>query len=537
PYAHGSDNARERSSESPPESPPESSPKSPPESSPNGYYGYAGYPTHARPRDSLDLIKREKWIILLSIVATTAIALAYNSTLEAEYESSALLMIYPDKQMSGQIDLSSGGLLSRGEHSMSNELIVLRSSLPIARKVASRLLDMEQRDELTVVHDGNGNTLGVAEIAKRLQWGYIRVQSEGRDADVVRVTAISSAAAEAAILANLYSEEYVNLTQEASRASLTASRKYLEDQLAVRREQLRVIENETQAYMTRTGAISLDSEGERLVKQIGELETLRDEARVDLQMREASLRERERELEELYPQLSRGISSALGAEITKAQENLVELELARNRLVLARDGLTDAADGKLSDLDGEIDARRRQLEALSTQYVDEVMAGGGIDLLSGPEGRRHITDLNRQIVNDRVATTGLQAKIQVVEARLREQESKLQELPEQSIKLAQLQRDRLSAERMYAAVVERLQELRIAEESKLGYATIIREALAPSAPARPNKRKNIALGLLAGIALGLAGATARRRRDTCLYSLDDARRATGNVIGAIPDMH
>ncbi|MEX0822537.1 MAG: polysaccharide biosynthesis tyrosine autokinase [Rhodothermales bacterium] len=510
--------------------------------SPGADYGHIG-DLSGRVQEAVDVLYRGKWILIATFVLIAGAITWYNMQLIPEYESSAMLLVHP-RQTDAREALPGGeqGLFARSDRSLANELIVIRNSLSIARSTAQRLIDTQTvpgSDERLPILGAGESTPKVQDIARRLQFGYVRIAPEGRDVDVLRVTALSPSPDEASLIANLYAEEYVRLTQEASRARVHASRSFLERQEEVRREELQLVEERITRYMSVNGAVALDAEGQFLVTQISQLQAARDEAGIDLQMEEASLASLESELERISPQLALRVASSVERDIELAQQKIAELEVTRQQAFLRNPSLRDdpAGDPRLADINQQIAQLRTSIAALSRQYVDEVLAVGGIDLTVEGGGLSQVSELNRQVVQARIRISGLRAKQDVMTNRLAEYEADLKTLPEQTIELAQLQRARQAAERMYVNVEEKLQEVRIAEESEIGYAAIIREALPPGYPVRPNRRKNVALGALFALGMGIVLATVRQRLDTKIYTPDDIRDRGGSVVGVIPKLN
>src|SRR5690606_26046049 len=145
---------------------------------------------------------------------------------------------------------------------------------------------------------------------------------------------------------------------------------------------------------------------------------------------------------------------------------------------LAYPGVSEAELAKRTDL-ASINQRISQLQSeinqLSAEFVEEVSEAGGA--IGGEAGIAYVTDLRRQIVQERIQISGLQAQIGVMEARIKEYEAQVASIPSQSLELARLERSRMHAEQMHQYLVQRLQETRIAEESEPGYASILRRAV------------------------------------------------------------
>ena len=137
----------------------------------------------------------------------------------------------------------------------------------------------------------------------------------------------STAPAEAALIANLYAEEYRNRSRETSRASVVSSRSFIEEQAEKRSEELGGIEDRLAEFMTREGAVALDSEGQNAVSQISSIDAAIEEARVEIEVERTALRSLEEQVEEVEPGLARRIASGVENEIRVLQERIAQLEL------------------------------------------------------------------------------------------------------------------------------------------------------------------------------------------------------------------
>ena len=102
--------------------------------------------------------------------------------------------------------------------------------------------------------------------------------------------------------------------------------------------------------------------------------------------------------------------------------------------------------------------------------------------------------------------------------------------------MAQLEREQQSTAELFNIFSNKLDQIRIAEESVTGFARIIREAIPPEKAEKPKKAINLALGLILGLMLGVSVAVARRRFDTRVYSPEDLTHSDINMIGVVPDM-
>jgi tyrosine-protein kinase Etk/Wzc len=171
---------------------------------------------------------------------------------------------------------------------------------------------------------------------------------------------------------------------------------------------------------------------------------------------------------------------------------------------------------------------------LSRQLADDAAAGGG-GLGDTRSGFDRVAELRRQLTDARVELSGYRAQRDQLARRAADYSRELGAIPDQYIDLAQLQRERTAAERLYQSLDQKLQEARVAEEGELGYATVIRPAFTPGAPFAPKRNRDVLLAFLFGLGLGVTLAIARVRLDHRFFRPDDLREAGYPLLGTVPD--
>ncbi|MEM1144591.1 MAG: polysaccharide biosynthesis tyrosine autokinase [Pseudomonadota bacterium] len=472
----------------------------------------------------------------------------YSYLLPNQYRAYSLLRVEAKEGSSLEDLFTTGASVGIGRASdrfLSNEMLVLRQSLLLGERTAQRLIDLavvpETGEPLSILYAENGAPYSERFVALRLQSQYLTVAPEGSQVDAIRISAKSTVPGEASLLANVYAEEYMRRSRETSRASVSASREFLEDQVAKRFGELEVLDDSVRQFMSREGAIALDEESQFFVRQVSELEALRDETAVELQLRRATLDATSQELDAIRPNLAQRLASGVDQNLTAALEQKAELEIRLQTIYLRNPSLRDgSATGAgvdataLADLESQLTEVRRRILQLSDEYVQQTLAVGGMN--DAENALAQVAQLQRAVVTGRIEISGLEARRQVLDQRIREYEQQLQRIPRQAIELAQLQRARQSAEQTYLMLVTKLQELRVAEESELGYAEVIRPALVPAVPFSPNRVRNIVLGVLMGLGLGIVLAILKTRLDNRIHRPDDLRDLGHTVIGVIPNM-
>jgi len=493
-----------------------------------------------RAEEAVDLLLRRKWWVVLTTGAVFLLVLLYNVIQDPLYSASSLVLIEErGNTQRTQLQIGPRNLFAQSGRSLQNELVILRSSRSLREAVAERLIrqDTVPRTGVPIgfIRSEDGEPYTPRQVSLLLE-RRVQFTPAARETDVIRITAYSNDAAEAAFIADTYLDEYLAQTRESSRSQLSASRRFLENQAEERQDELRTIEARIERYKRSEQAVALDREGRNLVERIATVEANRDEAQVELKTREASLNSLEAELQSIRPEnLSRRVASGVEKELEATQTRIAELELSKKQVLLQRnpDALTPSDSAQVAQIDRRIQELRRETRRLSDDYVNQVLTAGGT---GANEGVERVKELRRQIAEERVAITGLTARTNVLNERLEEYERELATIPEQAMQLAQLERDRTYAEERYQSIIEQLQEARIEEETELGYADPVTEAAVPLAPIQPRTLRNLFVGLFFGFLLGLGLAVGRDKLDGRLYNPDALREATRYpLLGTVPN--
>ena len=502
-------------------------------------------------RELFDILLRGKWTIL-GATLLLAIPVAILSALQPSlYQSYSLLLV--DKQNTSLADVlpeQPAAAFFRRERNLGNELLVLNESLPLAEDVAAQLIQMKTlpgTDRPISVLQGVGlgpdgqpvetdSSLTVREVALRLQQTQVTASQQSTEADAIRVVAVSTVPAEAELIANAYAEAFVRMTRESSREGVSASREFLEEQVGDRGTDLERLDSEMQAYMMREGAVALDQETSQLVNQIADLQARRDAASVRIRTQQASIAALESERRRLESQLSGRLSSGLDARLEALQARVREIENELQPFYLENPELRTDPSGapRVAQLQEELSRAQGELRTVSGRLSSQSLGSG-----SGPgdnsSGFARASEIRAQIADARVQLSAAQAERGQLASRLSQYEAELSSIPRQSIELAQLQRERQAAEQLYGALESNLQEARVAEQSQLGYARIIRPALRPLAPFSPRRGWNILLATLFGLAAGSVLAIARVRLDHRINRPDDIREFGVPLLATIPN--
>ncbi len=371
-------------------------------------------------------------------------------------------------------------------------------------------------------------------ISAALKSSWVNFEALSGSYNIIVIRGNSSVPEHARVIANLYSEEYVQLTKEASRSFATALRESLVEQERERQADLVNVESKIQTFLNEEGVVGLDPGGANIVSAIADIEAQREQIIIDLQMQQTSLDLIDQEMAILNPALAAAVASSLPERIEIIQAELAEEEAELARILRKNPQFEGRDIDVLRPMRTKISQMQREVDSLSIEYVRLAVAAGNVsgktDFIS------QLANLNQQAVDKRISIGGLQAKIRVIDARLSNYEADLNALPSQALQLAQLERARAQAERMYEYVVDRLQAAEIQEQSEPGYASILATAHTPGSPYYPVHSEDLILGAFFGLFLALGLVFILDKFDARIYQPGQLKSQGYREIGVIPDM-
>lgn len=200
----------------------------------------------------------------------------------------------------------------------------------------------------------------------------------------------------------------------------------------------------------------------------------------------------------------------------------------------------DASENEtINRLQEQIAGLEERLGTLTEQYISEMMAVGGADPMpteGGGSSSTYVAQLKQRVIEERLAISGAEAEIDAIQGRLAQYEQRLDAIPEQSVRLAQLRREQAATEEQVLTLNEKLQEVRLADRARIELAEVMRPAFVPTSPVLPRLPLLLA-GLILGLGLGIVAAVARYKLDTRVYAPEDLRDRDFEPLGVVPDMH
>lgn len=488
----------------------------------------------------VEILFKNKWIILACFVLVLSGVAIYTLQQEREYEATTTILVN-SPQASSQLGLIEAA--ANVPRSMANEIEIIKSRR-IAMRVAERVLDIEyipgtsERFTVLGVSDELPTQL---QVAQRLQ-SLMTVRPVSREVDIVRLTIESNIPTEAALLANLYAQEFVEYNRTSSRSQASASKDFLSEITSTFEQELQNAENDLTAFLNQQSVVNPEAEASQLITQTAALQQQQYQTQLEMGMVQAELRALEEQMEQVVPGLTRQLGSGDNLAIEALTQEITAIELAIEQMYARNPELREnpSLSRELVRLQREQAQYQQRANQRIEAMIEGVLESGDNVLLSGGENMEgrlsSLATLRQQIMEKNVQLRGLEARMGLYGDQLRMFEGRLSTIPEKDVILNRLERSLTTREQLYMQLIQKLQEARIAEQSELGYVDIVDEALVPRNPVSPNIQLNLILGAIIGLMVGLGLAFVRNAFDNKVRKPEDLRRRGYNVLGIVPDM-
>ncbi|CAB1063601.1 Tyrosine-protein kinase EpsD (EC [Olavius sp. associated proteobacterium Delta 1] len=318
--------------------------------------------------------------------------------------------------------------------------------------------------------------------------------------NIINIRVQSEQAHEASAVANAFARSYREYNIREKNKKTFETKAFIEEQLRLTSNRLKLAENELQAFKKSYGLISLDAQTQNTLNRLYAVETEyektkieKDEIASQLRMIQANNIAASGELKESL--FTAGPNSPVFGLKTK----LSELLLKRQTLLI---NFTDKHP-RVIEIDDQIQAvlheTKKELQSLLNSYKTREQ-----------DFAQRISQLRRENLS----------------------------LPEKGLLLVRLQRDVELQESLYSQLKEKYQETLIQESGKVEEVTILKPAISPEQPFNiPSKIMIVVTGVVMGLILGVVFAFLAEVFDTSMGTIEDVEELLNvSVLGVIPQL-
>ena len=487
--------------------------------------------------DRLQMLRRGRVLIAACTLAGVALAALATALMDPVYHAYSVLLV--DPTAGAESDVRAPGVETSR---VLNQALILQQAPEIAERTAAGLLERSGAAAFSVVRAAAadyGEPVTAERLGAHLQDEVVRVDPAGDNVDALRVEASAASAAEAALVAALYTDEYLALSRRATRARVDETAGILDDQVARLERELATLEAETERFMAAENAAGLDAQTQTAVAQIGQLESALDLARVEAQTREAELGQLRADLASVPVRLDASAEAPSTAEAEGLDAEIARYEGVLDQIYARNPGYAGrpSAHPDVARLDARLRALRADRRAQAAARTDATVAAGGLTLTGGAaNGPAYVADLQRQISGARAALGGARARADALGARVAEARAALRAVPGRRVELDRLDRERAAAAAALQAARAERDAARLAASTHVGFAQTVRGVRVPREPASPDLPLNLALGAVLGFLAGLGVAFVRYQTDSQARTPADLEDQGFAVVGTVPDL-
>lgn len=518
----------------------------------NGHMSYSPWDTQEAQlnlRDYIRIMYKGRFLIISLLIVVMAATVYYTFTTEPVYEASAKLMI-EEKGSVGEslFDITSA---MKKETMINNQVEILKSRT-LAENVILRLQKSPDASRLRIL--GNvpreKRSGGLLSALKRRLSLFRPKESDSfqpsenerfeamvqslrnsiavepiRNTDMIQIKVSGFSAFEAAYLTNAVAAVYEQFNQEQSQAEVREVKSFLESQLSQFEKDLAGAEEALKIYQENAKVVALDQETAELVRKIAEFETLLNGAKTDMEATRQRLKYIDSQLE--ARQVTLDLSSI------SSQPYLAELK----RLIAEKEAALASMMAKLVELNAldysqkEISLREKEIEGLKEKFRQEVAKVAATDFV---DPAAVSGDLIKSKIEAETELQALQPKVDALAEIVAKYNAEMESLPQKSLRLARLMRQREVSEKIYIMLNEKYQESRITEVGQLGNVRMIDPAMPPKYPVKPKKKMNLMLGFLIGLGLGVGLAFFIDHLDNSVNTMEDVEAMNLSLLATIP---
>lgn len=516
------------------------------------FNNFGSFGNNASNDDEIDLFKlfgtllRHKWTLAAFLFVFSAIAALMALNQIPIYSSQGTIFISESKNRYSYAGSDLSNLLTTTYgigvgSTIANELQILKS-----RTLSEDLADSIMADPysesgfkypvLWRAYPEDSTTTSRDTVAMRIR-NTISAEQVDRETDIVRLGYESPLPEEAAYITNLTMDTYSRLSTEQNRSMASSALSFLRKERNTIEEDLEETENELRQFMDESSLIAIDSQTEQLIGNISTLETKRQEIRVQLVAVNSAIQNYESQLEEIKPGLADQISQSMPAILERLQYDLAELETEKYFLLQRNPELRNNPDHpELRRLNSEIEANKEQVRDIADQLISS-NSSLSLSFLGGESGSigQKIIQINEKLVELRVQQSQFEAQVETLDERIQTFEAQFDDLPEEIITLARLERDVRINEELYLLVSNQFAEMSLWERTQFGMGRPLDYAIVPVNPIKPQKKLWVLIGFLIGGILGVGFIFIREALDDTIKSSDALKEYKVPFLGNIPD--
>lgn len=436
---------------------------------------------NANDNDTIDLKKlfslmiEKKKIVIAIIVICTLIATIVAFVLPKSYQSNTLVRIKSSNNlaMSSMAAMATGfGIDVGGSSSASPEnYIELMKSREVLEPIIEQV-DMPEEDK---------EKLTTENFIKK----YLEITNTKKTA-LINIKAYGKTPEEAQMISQSVADNFLTLMTKLNKEGNSSAVNFLNDRMAIAKEEMETAENKLQAYQQEKGIYSPDDQAKALIERLSAYDT-------NIAQLEAQEQANSAKLQDVTGQLEQQNSSLLEYNISD-NDAIMSLRTAIVNKQVELVGL----EQRYTEEHPDVIQAKQELAELKRSLDREIQSAVNSKsaTLTPVQG-----NLLMEKVQTETAKAVTSASLDALKAKQQEAEGNISTLSADSVEYMRLLRDKNITSEVYTNLVKAYENTRIQEAQESMDIQIIDAANLPreDMPAKPNKKIIAAIGFVLGI--------------------------------------
>lgn len=494
------------------------------------------------------LFRRYRTTIIGITLSTAVIFGLVSYVITPVYKSEGLLLISEPSTNSSTRESGISAMISSMygigiRNTIDNELEILRSR-SLSEEIADELINEkylksgEQYPLLWRDYPADSSVVSRDTIAIRIRENIGFTQAN-ENSNVIEISFESRSPEEAARIVNMAMSTYSDLSTRQNRRTARSAVEFLRDERQRVENNLSEAEQELRNFMNTTKLLDVDRQTEELISRISTLEADRQTNMVNLESVNSAIEQYEQRVAELGPGLENQLSSAFGPKLTRYQYQLAELETEKMLLLSRNPDIERLPDPprELVKLNQEIQNVKGRIQELTAELKNE--SSERIALLGDRDGNgvlQSITDLHQRLIDLKTERNQYRSQNEILDQRLAEEQQFFDNLPNNRIEFARLQRSVEINERLYRNLSEQYAEMQLLEQTRFGLGRVVDRGHIPTEAEQPKPILFIIGGLFMGGLIGIGYMGLSELFNYKIDRLDKVKKFNIPVLSVIPGL-
>ena len=430
-------------------------------------------------RKLFSIMGEQKKVIIPIIVICTVLAIIVAFVLPKSYQSNTLVRIKSSggSNLSGYAAMAAGlGIDVGGSSSASPEnYIELMKSREVLEPIIEQV-DMPEEDK---------EKLTTENFIKK----YLEITNT-KKTDLINITAYGKTPEEAQMISQSVADNFLTLMTKLNKEGNSSSLNFLNDRMAIAKEEMETAENKLQAYQQEKGIYSPDDQAKALIDRLSAYDT-------NIAQLEAQEQANSAKLQDVTGQLEQQNSSLLEYNISD-NDAIMNLRTAIVNKQVELVGL----EQRYTEEHPDVIQAKQELAELKRSLDREIQSAVNSKsaTLTPVQG-----NLLMEKVQTETAKAVTSASLDALKSKQQEAEGNISTLSADSVEYMRLLRDQTITSEVYTNLVKAYENTRIQEAQESMDIQIIDAANLPreDMPAKPNKKLIAAIGFVLGIMIWL----------------------------------